>query len=300
MQAFNALLPQGISLVNVAAAGVIAGYAALWSQLLPNSINKLAFNTATVTSIIVASGICRLLAILKALHVLPRRFSENLARAVTSLVLKVGSLFCPHVKVEVVKGSLRWEDIPSSSAFALNHTSFMDTILYLWLAPRRFIWGSKTLYKSSLAKLWFFGQITTACGMFPVYFKNDTSAEFTVEKDRQAKVSEEVNQYLLEGGGLSFFPEGVVNKTPEKLCDFRHGSFASVIQHKLPIYYMVTWGNHTVWPAAGLGGNAATIRIKYGRLDVDFSESDLTPKVLAERLQAKMQEEVDRLREMKE
>jgi 1-acyl-sn-glycerol-3-phosphate acyltransferase len=289
------LAPLG-SAAGVAAASAVVGYAALWRQLLPNAVNKIIFNAATLCSVVTASAICRVISLLATIKLMPRGFSENLSRCVTSFVLKVGSWFSPHVHVVEVKGSLPWKSIPSQSALALNHTSFMDTILYLWRVPYPFIWGSKTLYKYTLEKLWFFGQIIRSCGQFPVFFKN--SEEFTVEKDRQAAVAEKLNLFLTGGGGLSFFPEGAVNKTPEKLADFRHGSFTTIIQHRLPVYYIVTWGCQDVWPPSGAGGNAATILLKAGQLSVDFSDSTLTAKDLATRLHEKMQEELDALRGM--
>jgi 1-acyl-sn-glycerol-3-phosphate acyltransferase len=280
-----------------ATAAVLLGFVGLRAQAMPQAVNKVVFNLSTLMAMATASVACRVLRLLAALRLVSRGASENTARCVLSFILKIGSCFCPHVRVERAKGSMRWEDLPSQSALALNHTSFMDTILYLWLVPYSFIWGSKTLYKSTLEKLWIFGPIIHACGQFPVFFKAaDSSSEFSVEKDRQAAVSAQINAYLTAGGGLSFFPEGAVNKTPEVLAGFRHGSFATILQYKLPIYYMVTWGCQKVWSPSGAGGNAGTIRYTIGQLHVDFSDATLTPKALAEQLQAVMQLELDDLR----
>lgn len=280
-----------------AAAAALLCYVGLRAQAMPKAVNKVVFNLSTLIGMATASVACRVLRLLAALRLISRGVSENTARCVLSFTLKIGACFCPHVRVERAKGSMRWEDLPSHSALALNHMSFMDTILYLWLVPYGFLWGSKTLYKSTLEKLWIFGPIIHACGQFPVFFKAaDASSEFSVEKDRQAAVSVQINAHLTAGGGLSFFPEGAVNKTPEVLAGFRHGSFATIIQYKLPVYYMVTWGCQKVWSHSGAGGNAGTIRYTIGQLPVDYSDAALTPKVVADQLQARMQQELDDLR----
>jgi len=93
------------------------------------------------------------------------------------------------------------------------------------------------------------GRIFTLIGHLPVHFKSDDYSKFTVDKEKQMKVwiyyhedscvhsmdqklplqvVEEMEHFLKKGKILMYCPEGRINKNPEKLSPFRHGSFKIV------------------------------------------------------------------------
>ena len=199
----------------------------------------------------------------------------------------------PHIRIHMDDESwATWCEVPRRSCLVLNHTSFWDAFLFVGVSPWQYIWNAKTLMKDSLKKLPVFGSIFDRVGHFPVYFKSDADGNFSVDKERQAPVSEAVNQHLKDGGRICLFPEGAVNKNPRKLLPFRRGTFGTIMEHKLPVYYFVTAGNEDTWPySAAVGGLPADIVISVKKFTIDFEKDDAVQ--VATRLEAAMQAEVD-------
>lgn len=85
-----------------------------------------------------------------------------------------------------------------------------------------------------------FGYICSAVGHFPVLFTSSKANDFAVDKEAQAKVTEQLDQFIGSGGGLVIFPEGQLNSTPRKLQQFRRGtsshacSYASALSAQSP------------------------------------------------------------------
>lgn len=283
----------------------IAAYAgvlyALHQRLLPVVVMR-AWFTAFLLAAVVASwaGGSVLLLLSRKLKVMSRATAESLSRCVCVLafgyILRLNS---PHIRVEAMEGSLPWAAITTQHDLCLCHTSFFDTILYLWLAPFRYVYTAKTFAKAQLRSLPLFGTVVRACGQFPVYFTSDKSESFTVDKEKQAAVAAQVEAFLTAGGSLSFFPEGALNRQPEVLKDFRLGSFNTILQHRLPVYYCVTYGNHEVWhpDLKGIPGYPADVYVYIGKFEYDAGATDA--KTLAKDLREEMQRHLTKMIELR-
>lgn len=79
------------------------------------------------------------------------------------------------------------------------------------------------LFSTTLHRAARFGYICSAVGHFPVLFTSSKANDFSVDKEAQAKVTEQLDQFIGSGGGLMIFPEGQLNSTPRKLQQFRRG-----------------------------------------------------------------------------
>ena len=186
-----------------------------------------------------------------------------------------------------------WAKIPPNSCTAINHTSFLDAFLIATVGPHHYVTTCRTMAKASLMDIPIFGAIFQRVGHFPVYFISDDEGNFSVDKQQQAPVMERVKQYVSSGGRLALCPEGAVNKTPRQLKPFRVGTFAMILELQLPLYYVVTNGNETIWPAkARVGGLPGTVSVRVGQCEVREKDDANT---LAERLQKLMQKEVDKM-----
>ncbi|KPA80631.1 putative mitochondrial acyltransferase [Leptomonas pyrrhocoris] len=237
----------------------------------------------------------------KKLHLLSKSTSQSLERCVCAATfgswLRYNS---PHIHVRWMPGSLPWSSITKQHDLCLCHTSFFDTMLYLWYVPYSYIYRAKTFAKASLRKLPLFGTVMVGCGHFPVYFNSEEANAFSVDKAKQAAVAAEVEEWLGEGGSLSFFPEGALNRTPEVLKDFRLGSFNSIMSHKLPVYYCVTYGNHEVWNASlqGIPGYPADVYVYMGKYEYDPAKEDAVS--LATGLRQEMQKHLNDMLALRE
>ncbi|KAH9598964.1 Phospholipid/glycerol acyltransferase [Trypanosoma melophagium] len=179
---------------------------------------------------------------------LSQRRTESLACIVSGLFLgKTLRLLSPQVRVRIMPGSLDLRGIDDRGVFCACHTSFFDTLFFLWFYPLRFMGNVKSFAKSSLWQLPVMGHVIRACGHLPVYFTSQEASSFAVDKVKQAAVTDKAEAFLSQGGMLCFFPEGALNHTPKVLKDFRHGTFNMVLKYQVPIHYMVYFGCHEVW-----------------------------------------------------
>ncbi|EPY30475.1 acyltransferase, copy 2 [Angomonas deanei] len=182
-----------------------------------------------------------------------------------------------------------WKDISrKGNAYALNHTSFWDVFMLIQIMPLSYLLETRTLMKASLRDIPIFGGCFDRVGHFPVFFKSDEDGNFQVDKERQAAVQVHVNQHIENGGNLAIFPEGAVNKNTAVLKPFRFGTFATIFEHKMPLYYVVSVGNEKTWPPQCVsGGFPADIRVRCGVYPIDFATQD--SKQVASEMQAFMQ-----------
>ncbi|KPI86771.1 hypothetical protein ABL78_4140 [Leptomonas seymouri] len=228
------------------------------------------------------------------LHLLSKSTAQSLERCVCATTFGYWLRFnSPHIHVHWMPGSLPLSSITEQHDLCLCHTSFFDTMLHLWYVPYRYIYKAKTFAKASLRKLPLFGTVIVACGHFPVYFNSEEQNVFSVDKGKQAAVAAEVEEWLDQGGSLSFFPEGALNRTPEVLKDFRLGSFNTILSRKLALYYCVTYGNHEVWNPSltGLPGYPANVYMYVGKYEYDPAKVDAVS--LAAGLRQEMQKHLD-------
>lgn len=280
-------------LLTLAAVAFAAIYAGLWLRLLPVPVMR-AWFAAVLVSNLVATGFFTFLAECLKYVGASRKFTQLLSTYVCAVTFRLIVHLNPQIRVVTDETWAMWQDVPEPSAIVLNHCSFWDAFLFVGTAPVSYIHNCKTLMKASLRKIPIFGGVFDRVGHFPVYFKSGADGDFSVDKDRQAEVTERVSKHLQDGGRVAIFPEGVVNKTPRTLQTFRFGTFATIFQHKLPTFAFLAVGNDVTWPAKeALGGFPATIFIRIVKCPIDFAKDE--PKETAARIQSELQQEIDRI-----
>lgn len=271
-----------------------AGYTLLHRRLLPQWVMRHWFLLSATAMIIPSSALLYLIDPLRHLGV-PRHVVQSVCVFIMAYAFKAVWWLNPQVRMRVdfdanVDGApVSWADIERAGvALTMNHTSFWDVFQMIGLTPMSHLRRMRTLMKASLRKIPIFGGIFDRVGHFPVYFKSDEDGNFHVDKERQAVVARHVDWHLRHGGSIVVFPEGAVNKHPETLQTFRFGTFATIFEHRMPVYYMVSINNEKTWPPQmPYGGLPANIRVRIGRFPIDFDKED--SKEVARRLQAKMQ-----------
>ncbi|CCW67297.1 unnamed protein product [Phytomonas sp. Hart1] len=267
----------------------------LYHRKLPVWVMRLWFSINVVLQVIISCVVCQIITFLsKILNLYSLRNLHRLSIRACSIIFKYVLPFqFSHIHIEYMSGSLRWSDIKNQHCMCITHASFFDVILFLFLAPTNYITNARTFNKASLWKLPLFGYVIKACGHFPVYFTEENSSSFKVDKEKQVEVAARVEEFLNEDGSLAFFPEGALNRTPEVLKELRLGSFNTIIAHKLPIYYIITYGNHEVWPPdlKGAPGYPADIYVYLGKFEYDADAVDA--RFLSTALRDDMQKHLD-------
>jgi len=198
-----------------------------------------------------------------------------------------------------------------------NHVSFMDTLLIVVYTPAKVLWRIRCYMGAHLFKLPLFSTICKVLGHFPVYFLKDEDGKFGLDKERMVAVEEKVGQHLSNGGVLSLFPEGIMNRAadPKDLNTFRHGTFKRALLEDAKIWHFVMYGHHKVWPVkAAIGGMPAKTGLALHPLSrkgakatlADLTKGDANFKscetgstedfvILAEYAKVQMQKEYDAL-----
>ncbi|EPY38589.1 acyltransferase [Angomonas deanei] len=276
---------------------------AVWLYLLHKRIPgvmmmRVWFTLVLLISVSLCNIACRVIVLLsRQFKLFDRDTSESYCRVFKSLVFRYFfRVNIPHIHTIMMEGSLDFDCLTPGTAVCMCHTSFFDSLVFLCFCPTNFLRNGKTFLKSSLQKLPIFGHVVKCCGHFPVYFADEKSDSFSVQKDKQAKVAEEVDQFLAKGGNLCFFPEGALNKTPEVLNDFRLGSFNTIVKHNFPLRYIVIYGNAEVWhpKLAGVPGYPADLYVFVGEFKYD---ANTDARTLATNFRAEMQKKMDAILE---
>lgn len=228
-----------------------------------------------------------------------KRIHESLSMTVAWMGFAALVRVNPHIHVTVLDSSPHsYASMPGGSVLLLNHTSFWDPLLFTGTAPISYIYSMRTMFKESLRRLPIFGATFDRCGHFPVYFVSEEASTFSVQKEKQQKVAEDVDRFVKELGHFAFFPEGMVNRQSRTLAPFRYGSFKLVAEHNPPVYYGIAVGNDDSWPpGAAVGGLPADIFIATGKIEYD---KNLTPEELSEFFRGKMQRALDELYRMRD
>lgn len=264
-------------------------------RLLPVAVMRAWFVLTVVVNILICSVNAYVIDLLRYAGV-PRKWTQVLVGIDCRVFFALAVRLSPHIRIHVDESYQKWSDIPLGSAMVLNHTSFMDALLFVALSPWSYVVWCKTLMKASLRKIPIFGGVFDRVGHFPVYFNSSADNDFSVDRDRQAAVMARVKQHVDNAKPIALFPEGAVNVTPRQLKPFRHGSFKLMIDNKMPIYYMVVVGNAETWPgSAPVGGFPADIFVEIHKYNVDYAKADLDCASLAAAMQAEMQKVVDAL-----
>nr|CAJ2466790.1 unnamed protein product [Leishmania braziliensis] len=277
-----------------------AGYVLLRQRLVPKWATQKWFLLSTTALMIPSCALAYLLDPLRYLGV-PRLCVQNVCVFILSHSFKAIWWLNPQIRMHVKfdangdKKPACWDDISRTGvAFMLNHTSFWDPFQMIGITPTAHLMQTRTLMKSSLRKIPIFGGIFDRVGHFPVHFKSDSACSFEVDKERQAQVQQAIDAHLRLGGSLAMFPEGAINKHPQVLLTFRYGTFATIIKHRMEVYYMVSVGSEKTWPLGMLyGGLPADIYIRIGAYPIDYDRD--SSKSLAVGLQKRMQEVRDEI-----
>jgi 1-acyl-sn-glycerol-3-phosphate acyltransferase len=188
--------------------------------------------------------------------------------------------------------------LKKGAIFMVNHTSYVDGFVFSALTPQRVIARSRTLMKGSFFSTPVIGSVFRHLGHMPVYFQKETDhTTFSVDKEKQAKVTLEMRKHLAAGGILAFCPEGTINRTdPTQLLLFRRGTFAMIAELRLPVFGLTTYGNHFFWPNhAHMGGYPSTIVADVFAVDEWNSQLDndaLDAAAITDMCQRRMQESV--------
>lgn len=195
-----------------------------------------------------------------------------------------------------------------------NHACFFDTLLSAQVFPTSVLWRCRTYMDNALFKLPILGTICRSIGHFPVYFKSTEDGVFKVDKEKNDAVDIQVNQHLDTGGWLCFFPEGQMNKDPDKLMAFRFGGMKKALDTDSRLIMFVSVGNTTVWPKKSkIGGLPGKVRYAVRvlapdgakafvaelrkRTDLDEEDKAMEDHVLlAKHAQIRMQAQYDKLK----
>ncbi|KEG14629.1 putative acyltransferase [Trypanosoma grayi] len=221
-----------------------------------------------------------------------KRRSERICCFSSGILMgKVLWFLSPQIHVKFMEGSLDWRGIENRGVFCACHTSFFDTIFFLWLCPVEYLLNVRSFAKRALWKMPLMGEVIRACGHLPVHFTAG-GPSFAVDKEKQAVVSAAAESFLADGGVLCFFPEGALNPTPEVLTDFRLGTFSMVVKHQVPIHYIVYAGCSEVWDPAlkGMPGFPADVYVYVGKYEYD---ENATAVDVAKGLREEMQRHLD-------
>ena len=200
----------------------------------------------------------------------------------------------PWIKINNFQKHPIWDemrqDIKNNKGvmICLNHTSFLDAIIFAGYCPTDIIIHVRTLLKYSLTQIPLFGFVCNMCGHFPVHFKSTQTGNFSTDKDAMNKVMQKVNDHIynskynkeyqpkdksLGNGSIVFFPEGQIGKIPSSIQSLRRGSFKMALDNNMNIYTMIMVGNQDSWPRkASIGGLPATINIGLDRVQVNTED----------------------------
>ena len=222
---------------------------------------------------------------------LPVKMREAIVCKSAVVAFSIVMFLNPQIKIDA---NVDWEKVPSKAFILINHTSWLDAMIYTSLVPLKTIPQMRTLLKHTLLSLPIGGAVFRLAGHFPVYYKKDAEGSWEIDRERQEPVINDVMTFMEGSNGyLSFFPEGVVNKSPDQLLPFRRGSFQWPIDMDLPIYGFLAVNNEVSWPLNGMPGAPADIKVDLfevskNALSLDKKYHDKA--ALAELCHTKMQE----------
>jgi len=270
-------------------------------------------------------------ALMNIVYLIPmgRKWHQGMCLVLTQLGWRIALLFAPWVKCQgdddyVEQWSLvlslmadyqadaAREGKPPRPLFILgNHASFFDTVLAVAKFPVQVVWRVRTYMSNHLFKLPVLSTICKSVGHFPVHFTSSESGKFKVDAEKMEAVEKSVDAHLKDGGWLCFFPEGQMNKEPDKILPFRFGGMKRALEFDAALVMLVFRGNTDVWPLkAQVGGfpgrvrySLRTVAMDGAKAFVEMARSEGNPEekdmpdheILARRAQELMQAQYDAL-----
>ncbi|KAG5187771.1 acyltransferase-like protein, copy 2 [Tribonema minus] len=256
-----------------------------------HTVCKFWFGTCTLVCFILTWAGCMVLR-----YIVPGTLQQKEARVCTLCHYTFRYMImlpCPWIRLKVPPAE-EWRRILGRDRVfvALNHTSFMDSVLFVACVPGDVLYRYRTLMKKELLELPLLGGISACAGHFPVHFLTPREEEFSVDKMIMAGVMELVRAHVARGGCLSIFPEGRVNRSPDTLLPFRNSSLAIAADEGMAVATMTQLGNAACWPrASAMGGVPCAIRVRL--TEVAPHAHGLDAAALRDRAQAAMQKDLD-------
>lgn len=193
------------------------------------------------------------------------RFRQQVCLVSCQLAWRITILTSPWVRTSSTKETknnykkIAAQIHKSDSSFMViaNHASFFDTLMACSYFPQILMRRCRAYYSTHLDKIPVLGYICKTVGHFPVRFKSNEYGKFSVDREAMKYVMGKVDEFLATqtGNVLSYYPEGAMNRNPDKLQPFRYGGLKQALKHDVKLYAVITYGNDTIWPRkAGVGG----------------------------------------------
>jgi 1-acyl-sn-glycerol-3-phosphate acyltransferase len=238
------------------------------------------------------TNLIALWSVLKVVNILPdsiisRTRKQEISSYISCFFARIVFYLNPHIQVKALNN---WNMVRSDgpNIFLINHTSPIDAFLFAAMLPLKYAGKLRTLFKAELFNVPLFGEITRYCGHFPVHFARSELNNFSVDKEKQAKVLDDIKRHLDNGGHIAFFPEGQLNRSDtSKLQPFRRGLFEVFSEFyakrpagykNLDMYCFLHSGLDITWhPEAKLGGNPS--EVKYLISPLLFSDESQLPEI---------------------
>lgn len=137
-------------------------YYSMVYRLLPQLLLRIWFTFNTIILVMLTWFFVRILRMLSspALGILSPCRCEIFVRYVCGLILGRFHRVCnQHIRLHTMPRSLPWSDIKGHYVICMNHTSFFDTLLFLWKAPFPVMKKIRAFAKATLLNIPFFGFI---------------------------------------------------------------------------------------------------------------------------------------------
>lgn len=158
----------------------------------------------------------------------------------------------------------------------MNHSSFMDALVVMTILSGRVARDLKSLASAHLFKMPILGGLSEGAGHFAVPFKSQATekteavegdaptgsvADFSVDKDKVAKVMDAFEDWVKTGHVGAWFPEGRLNPNPQQMQTFRAGGFKIAVNVDCEVWCAVYAGFEVFWNRkAPIGGAPANCR----------------------------------------
>lgn len=192
---------------------------------------------------------------------------------IVMLVLLWRLLFflCPWIRVDFDDQDGSLLGAPGKPAvLVMNHTSFLDALLAVSLAPIHRCREVRVLVANYVFDIPLLGTVMRAIGLAEVPFKGAAGeySNMAVDKGLMDERLKAFNDHVKCGGVGAWFPEGLRNRGDAAILqEFRAGAFSVPVNTDVEIWCFAAVGCNVCWPVKSmLGGLPAQIRVKAFRL----------------------------------
>lgn len=246
----------------------MVGFAGLFAQF--------AFGFLLVVSLIPAWLVC-MFAKLVRLCLSPERHSA-LEKSVSGVLIVMMVLLwrllfflCAWIRLDVEYSDGSFLGMLGKPAvLVMNHTSFLDAMLAVSLAPLPRSLDVRVLVANYVFDIPLLSTVMREIGLAEVPFKGAAGehSNMAVDKNLMDERLKSFNDHVTCGGVGAWFPEGLRNRgDPTVLQEFRAGAFSVPVRTDVEIWCCAAVGCNVSWPVkATVGGLPADIRVKVFRL----------------------------------